>query len=916
MITGVASAEDPSPELVPSTLEINVNQGDTFTVTFITNNTGGTPNDQGQSHITVSFEDGLDIVDNTSWSSRDKIYHINDSIWHKNGSKFPVKEEMLEAYSSFPSGTSKEMRVTFRAISEGDFLIKARFTLVDFTEDENWNTANYYRDPAPGESSEIDQQGYEVITIRVHVEKFTNLIFQDDFNNLDTDIWIPFGSPSPRILTSFEKRIGVFDNNGDSWCPSGVVNRDAISLTPPFTIESDMYLDLWSKSGCWAAPSFELYESNSYQTSGYCANDVRGVGSILRISLDYVGDACWASPQEKRRHAYLQLGYLTENGEWDSGPSKNYGLLRDDLVDGWHNYKVKVDSEGYVSFYVDNELIYKSEDKIDVTKLKNCYLWIGRRSSGSAGKAYHDYIRVYKGQLQYTQPSPIASFTYSPSYPFVDQEITFDASNSTDPDGTIEKYEWNFGDGNTATGIIVTYSYSSAGSYDVTLTVTDDDGATDEETKSISISPKIVYVDDDFVDDPANHKWDTIQEGVDDAIEGCEIVVYDGVYTENIKVNKPHLTIRSENGSDSTIVQAKESSDHVFEVTADCVNISGFKITSAIMSAALHLLHADHCVIFNNNLSNNVFWGIYLNSSNNNGIYNNVLSNNLGSSIWLNASNNNMISNNNMNNNHGLQDLPGGGPVLYLDSSSNNTINNNDISNNTNGVYLSNSSMNNINNNIISNNWSGLYLDFSSENKIVKNTFINDYLFVNESYQNTVEDNTINGKLLVYLEDESDRTITDEGQIILVNCNNVTVENLNLFNIGTVELWKTNNSKIKNNNISSNERWWGICLYYSSNNTISKNSILSNGAGILIDCSSSNNISNNNISSNCAYGIRLKNSSYNKVSNNNISDNHHCDLVGGSVNLRYSDNNIISNNNIFDDAVGIWLMHSNDDDQS
>ena len=173
IITGVASAEDPSPELVPSTLEINVNQGDTFTVAFIAKNTGGTPSDQGWSHITVSFEDGLDIVDNTSWSSRDKIYHINNLIWHKNGYQFPAKEEMLEAYSSFPSGTSKEMRVTFRAISEGDFLIKARFTLVDFTEDENWDTANYYRDPAPGTSTEQDQQGFDVIPIIVHVGKFT-----------------------------------------------------------------------------------------------------------------------------------------------------------------------------------------------------------------------------------------------------------------------------------------------------------------------------------------------------------------------------------------------------------------------------------------------------------------------------------------------------------------------------------------------------------------------------------------------------------------------------------------------------------------------------------------------------------------------------------------------------------------------
>ena len=82
---------------------------------------------------------------------------------------------------------------------------------------------------------------------------------------------------------------------------------------------------------------------------------------------------------------------------------------------------------------------------------------------------------------------PTANFTYSPKNPIVNQIITFNASNSTDPDGTIVKYEWDFGDGSTATGKIVTHSYPSLGAYTVTLTVTDDDGATDVETKAISI---------------------------------------------------------------------------------------------------------------------------------------------------------------------------------------------------------------------------------------------------------------------------------------------------------------------------------------------------------------------------------------------------------------------------------------------
>ena len=80
---------------------------------------------------------------------------------------------------------------------------------------------------------------------------------------------------------------------------------------------------------------------------------------------------------------------------------------------------------------------------------------------------------------------PIASFIYSPPNPIVNQTITFDGSNSTDPDGTIEEYEWDFGDGEKAEGSIVTHSYSFAGNYTVKLTVTDDKGAINSTTELI-----------------------------------------------------------------------------------------------------------------------------------------------------------------------------------------------------------------------------------------------------------------------------------------------------------------------------------------------------------------------------------------------------------------------------------------------
>jgi PKD repeat protein len=55
-------------------------------------------------------------------------------------------------------------------------------------------------------------------------------------------------------------------------------------------------------------------------------------------------------------------------------------------------------------------------------------------------------------------------------------EIIFDGSGSYDPNGTIELYDWDFGDGNTGSGMIVTHTYAYSGAYMVTLCVTDNDG--------------------------------------------------------------------------------------------------------------------------------------------------------------------------------------------------------------------------------------------------------------------------------------------------------------------------------------------------------------------------------------------------------------------------------------------------------
>ena len=91
---------------------------------------------------------------------------------------------------------------------------------------------------------------------------------------------------------------------------------------------------------------------------------------------------------------------------------------------------------------------------------------------------------------------PIASFTYTPLDPIVNQTITFNASDSYDPDGgDITKYEWVFDDGNIAntTEAIITHSYSEAGDYIVNLTVEDDEGTRNTTSKTITVHPQAIF---------------------------------------------------------------------------------------------------------------------------------------------------------------------------------------------------------------------------------------------------------------------------------------------------------------------------------------------------------------------------------------------------------------------------------------
>ena len=86
---------------------------------------------------------------------------------------------------------------------------------------------------------------------------------------------------------------------------------------------------------------------------------------------------------------------------------------------------------------------------------------------------------------------PVASFTYSPSNPGRGEKVYFNASSSYDPDGRIERYEWDFGDGTVAQGERVSHIFQFDGNEDKTFTVVlvvyDDKGAKASSSKEITV---------------------------------------------------------------------------------------------------------------------------------------------------------------------------------------------------------------------------------------------------------------------------------------------------------------------------------------------------------------------------------------------------------------------------------------------
>src|SRR5207245_1507790 len=82
---------------------------------------------------------------------------------------------------------------------------------------------------------------------------------------------------------------------------------------------------------------------------------------------------------------------------------------------------------------------------------------------------------------------PHAGFQFAPTTVFVGISVTFDGSTSSDPDGSIASYAWDFGDGSTGTGIQAVHVFAAKGTLQIRLTVVDNDGLSNQTTRTLAV---------------------------------------------------------------------------------------------------------------------------------------------------------------------------------------------------------------------------------------------------------------------------------------------------------------------------------------------------------------------------------------------------------------------------------------------
>ena len=237
------------------------------------------------------------------------------------------------------------------------------------------------------------------------------------------------------------------------------------------------------------------------------------------------------------------------------------------------------------------------------------------------------------------------------------------------------------------------------------------------------------------------------------------------------------------------------------------------------------------------------------------------------------------------------------------------------------GINLNDISNINISGNIISNNMRGINIIFTENSVIHDNIFINDGIVFDGGckfdFDHDVQGNTINGKPLYYYKYKNDFTVpTDAGQVILYNCDNVMIKDMNIDNTDcAIQLTYCDGCVIKDSYLS-NIDVYGIMVDYTNRLTIQENNLDSSGSfGMILSNSEDCIVENNTLTGNTWVGISLYIGCLdNVISDNNIEldiTSRIFDFPSIGIWVRYycNFNNFIGNK-ISNCHIGLWMESS------
>ena len=156
------------------------------------------------------------------------------------------------------------------------------------------------------------------------------------------------------------------------------------------------------------------------------------------------------------------------------------------------NVTGEMDTEGFSNVTIPMLLLNASSPDAWIVKFNETNISYTPTSNGTHYFIHFSYIHGNTPTTveiigETVATPPIALFTASKTTVMAGEAVTFDASTSYDPDGTIESWNWSFGHGTTDTGEIVQHSFASNGTYTVTLTVKDDEQLSNSTQRTITV---------------------------------------------------------------------------------------------------------------------------------------------------------------------------------------------------------------------------------------------------------------------------------------------------------------------------------------------------------------------------------------------------------------------------------------------